>query len=265
MRIVTAAGLAAHDAQRALEPAGAARLGAALRGLLGRGPVLDLGVGSGATARHLVAAGVPVLGVDLAMAMLAGRRVQSPGLPAVAGDLTALPFRHGCVRAAHMSYVLHHVPDWQAGLAEASRVLAAEAVLAVTLGPGPPPPGEPPARRAQLLAWAEAELRLLRPGRRKPLQQMTTLRAVEEVDAALVGSGFGPPELVEVDGGVRRLSTRQVAQHLRDSPFLWAPDLDGEALARATAAALARAEREWGDLDVPLELPVILRYRVYRR
>lgn len=92
-----------------------------------------------------------------------------------------------------MSNVLHHVPDWQAGLAEASRVLAAEAVLAVTLGPGPPPPGEAPARRAQLLAWAEDELRLLRPGRRKPLQQMTTLRAVEEVDAALVGTGFGRP------------------------------------------------------------------------
>lgn len=54
--------------------------------------------------------------------------------------------------------------------------------------------------------------------------------------------GPGPPQLLDVDGGVQRA-----------------------ALERATTSVLAAAPYAWGDVDAPRDFPVLLRYRIYWR
>lgn len=49
-------------------------------------PFLDAGVGTGRMARHLVAASVAVVGVDVSLAMMERARVACPGLRLLRGD-----------------------------------------------------------------------------------------------------------------------------------------------------------------------------------
>jgi SAM-dependent methyltransferase len=82
--------------------------------------VLDAGAGTGLVGEELARAGARSLAVDLSADMLRWRRAERP--PAVAGDVTRLPLADGCVDAAVAAFVLNHLPDPGAGLAELARV-----------------------------------------------------------------------------------------------------------------------------------------------
>jgi ubiquinone/menaquinone biosynthesis C-methylase UbiE len=79
-------------------------------------PVLDVGCGEGELARHLPQGAWT--GVDSSAAMLA--RAPQPNVRA---EATALPFPDGAFGAVALLYVLYHLPDPGAALAEARRVL----------------------------------------------------------------------------------------------------------------------------------------------
>ena len=82
---------------------------------------LDLGAGTGAASRALLAAGADgVVAVDAAMGMLAHDANARP--PAVAGDALALPFATGAFDATVAAFSLNHLADPAAGLREAARV-----------------------------------------------------------------------------------------------------------------------------------------------
>jgi ubiquinone/menaquinone biosynthesis C-methylase UbiE len=82
---------------------------------------LDLGAGTGAATRALLAAGAArVVAVDAAVGMLAHDAVHRP--PAVAGDALALPFAAGAFDATVAAFSLNHLADPAAGLREAARV-----------------------------------------------------------------------------------------------------------------------------------------------
>jgi SAM-dependent methyltransferase len=87
-------------------------------------PVLDVGCGEGELARHLPAGAW--VGVDTSAEMLA--RAPEPHLLA---DATALPFRDTRFGSVALLYVLYHLPDPAAALAEARRVLRAGGLVAV--------------------------------------------------------------------------------------------------------------------------------------
>jgi SAM-dependent methyltransferase len=102
--------------------------GALAEALLVRGPawrgqlVLDVGAGTGTATRRLVEAGATVVPVDAAMAMLAVARDRCQCRP-VAGDARALPLSNGSVDAVVMGFLLNHLADPAAALAEAARVV----------------------------------------------------------------------------------------------------------------------------------------------
>ena len=88
--------------------------------------VLDIGTGTGIVPRTLGArvrqlAGV--IGCDRSAGMLSLARASMPPLRVLAAEATALPFRHSIFDIATASFVLSHLLNYRAGLAEARRVL----------------------------------------------------------------------------------------------------------------------------------------------
>lgn len=98
---------------------------------LGHARVLELGSGTGRLARSLTEAGLGVVGVDVSLAMLRHHH----RVPAVGGDLVALPFRpHAFAGALCAFNTLFNLPDaaaQQRAMTEAFRVLAAGGLLFV--------------------------------------------------------------------------------------------------------------------------------------
>lgn len=86
----------------------------------------DLGCGTGATSEALAPYVRRVVAVDHSSEMLAiaGRRLDAlPNVDLREGDLEALPIGDGELDAAILALVLHHLPEPDAAIAEAARVL----------------------------------------------------------------------------------------------------------------------------------------------
>jgi SAM-dependent methyltransferase len=98
--------------------------------------VLDAGCGTGALSRPLRARGARVVALDRSADMLThGRSDRS-----LLGDVTALPLRTSSVDGAVAGFVVNHLPDPVAGLAELGRVTRAGGpVLATTFAVEPHP------------------------------------------------------------------------------------------------------------------------------
>jgi|GEM_PF-902428 len=119
----------AHDVgafERGLSPL-ARRLSAELPH---RGLVLEAGCGAGHMTLWLRSQGIPVVGLDQSLPslrILCGRA----GSPAIAGDVTALPFVDGAFEAVLADGVIHHTVHPARALRELVRVLRPGGVLFV--------------------------------------------------------------------------------------------------------------------------------------
>lgn len=99
--------------------------------------VLDIGAGTGAASRSLLAAGAVPCAVDESDAMLRTAREVLPGVPAVAGDGLALPFADARWDAAVSAFCINHLTEPARLLAEAGRVVhPGGVVLASTFAEG---------------------------------------------------------------------------------------------------------------------------------
>lgn len=90
--------------------------------LPGQGPILEVGVGTGAVAVALRRAGLDVLGVDLSPGMLV-KAAERLGSRIAVADVHRLPIATGSMAGAYATWVLHVVADPGAVLAEVARVL----------------------------------------------------------------------------------------------------------------------------------------------
>lgn len=96
--------------------------------LRGARRILDVGSGAGQMAGHLLKYADPqaeIVCFDLSHQMLhrARHRLRSPRPRFLVADLTQLPFADGTFDCVTCGYVLEHVPDPLAGLAELARVM----------------------------------------------------------------------------------------------------------------------------------------------
>ena len=103
-----------------------------------RGPVADVGCGTGRITSHLAGLGVDVSGVDLSPGMLAAARRAFPDLTFTEGTMTALPIADGTLGGVVAWYSTIHVPDEDlpAALAEFHRVLRPGGLLQLAFQAG---------------------------------------------------------------------------------------------------------------------------------
>jgi len=107
-----------------------------LHEVLPPGPVLEIGVGTGALAVPVAARGRRVVGVDLSVAMLAKLRDKDPrgSVSTAIADATRLPFGSGSFGGAYCRWVLHLIADWHEAVRELCRVVDAGGVIVVEPG-----------------------------------------------------------------------------------------------------------------------------------
>jgi SAM-dependent methyltransferase len=146
-----------------------------------RGPVLELGSGTGRLAGPLLAAGVPVVGLDASAAMLARSRAGHPGIPVVRADMAEPPVRPGCAGAVLIAFnTLFNLPTAGAQrrcLTDARRVLAPGGLVVVeAFVPGTG--AEEAADRVDVVRL-EADLVVLRVSRTEPGQRTVAGHHVE--------------------------------------------------------------------------------------
>ncbi|MGN9919540.1 class I SAM-dependent methyltransferase [Micromonospora palomenae] len=126
----TFARLCAYPAGALLDAAGA---GAGMR-------VLDVGTGTGTVAALAAGRGAAVVAVDAEPSMLAAARRAVPTARLAHAALPHLPVATGGVDAAVANFVLNHVGDPAAAVAELARTVRPGGRIAVTVWPSPHPP-----------------------------------------------------------------------------------------------------------------------------
>lgn len=112
--------------------------------LLARAPelagrlVLDVGAGTGAVSRRLLAAGARAIAIDASSPMLAHQASSRP--PAVVGDISRLPLADEAVDGAAAAFVLNHLANPVAALVELRRVVRREGFIVASVFSTADPP-----------------------------------------------------------------------------------------------------------------------------
>jgi ubiquinone/menaquinone biosynthesis C-methylase UbiE len=102
--------------------------------------VVDLGTGTGAILPWILEKGGMPVAVDISGRMLEKAVGRAPGTIAVMGDLERLPFKDGSVPKVIATFTLTTVPDPEAFVREAARILRPGGTFAL-LDTGPPKKG----------------------------------------------------------------------------------------------------------------------------
>jgi SAM-dependent methyltransferase len=186
------------------------------------------------------------VGIDLARGMLELGRARHPGLELREGDAEALPFPDDAFDAVVGGFILNHLPDPDAAVAEAARVLASGGRIAVAVW-------EPPERN--------------------PLLGELTA-AVHDAGVAVRGGlpeGPDPYRLAEHDGmcallaaaGPARARSLRLVHEAASADELWDGLLGGTAristvLAAQPAAVVARVREAFAARVAPSGGPVAL-------
>ncbi len=204
-----------------------------------RGRVLEIGVGTGQVSIPLRRAGVPMVGLDLSLAMMAVLAEKARGrtpFPLVNADATALPFADDAMGAALFRWVLHLIPDWRDAIAELVRVVRPGGVVLATLGGAGSGPKPEIQRRFAELAGID----------RRPTG--IDWADFEGLDAEFLRHGASVGELEPFDDHDAE-SIAEYLEHLAENRYSWTWPATEEARRRAAVEVRAWAEAEYGPIE----------------
>lgn len=209
---------------------------------VGAGPgvrVLDVGTGPGTVAALAVARGAVVTAVDAEPSMVAAAARRVPAATVGPGVLPDLPFPDGAFDAAVANFVVNHVGDPRAAVAELVRVVRPGGRVAVTVWPYPAPELQALFGRAVEAAGAAGTVPMPR------LDPEKDFARTGEGLAGLFGADVDEPE-------VRGVTWR----HRTDMAALWLGPASGIGsggvlLAGQSPETAARIRREYERLCAP--------------
>jgi SAM-dependent methyltransferase len=237
-----------YDRTRSLSPEAAAQVTAVLaEAVLGHGPVLEIGVGTGRIAVPLAETGIEVVGLDLSAPMLRKLVERSDAVPVALGDGTALPFPDDSFGAVIASHVFHLVPEWRDATLEVLRVLRPDGVFLWARG-GHGVPGEQAAEVFAKGAGID----------RAPVG----LDEVEGLDAYL-RSRHWKGEWADEVADDRVDTTDQLIADLEAGQMAWTWSATDEQRAAGAAAARAWAAEQPEPSDQPRAIRRPVRFRRY--
>lgn len=241
-----------YDRTRPTSPKAHRRvIGLLLAELEGRGPSVDVGVGTGQIALPLHEAGVAMVGVDLSMAMMT-KLVEKAGhrpLPLVLGDATALPFRVGAFWGAVVRHVLQLIPDWERAVAELVRVVRPGGVILINQGLITEP-------FADILSRLEEELGELA----SPVG--LHWRNLEDLERTMLAHGAHLRELPMVFAK-GDLTVGAFLDQIDQGLHSWTWRVDEEARRLAVASLRPWAVERFGGLDELIDREYPIRWRAY--
>lgn len=220
--------------------------------LAGLGSCLEIGTGTGAISLALGEAGIPVVGIDLAMSMLA-KLIEKDGgrrpFPIALADATEVPFRNDVFGGAVVRHVLHLIPAWETAVAELTRVVRPGGVILVNPG-------------SFGGIWRELNELLLREMGEAVRPVGLDHNDTASLDRAMKERGARFRELPAVV--VRdEVTLREYVRDVGGNAYSWTWRLDDAARARAVAVVRAWGERRFGGLDEPIDPEVSISWRAY--
>lgn len=242
-----------YDRTRLTDPTELARALEVLDGLLPPGPVLEIGVGTGAIAVPLAERGRRVVGVDLSTAMLERLRAKdgTDRVRVVLADVTRLPIADGAFGGGYCRWVFHLIASWRAAVRELCRAVAPGGVVIVEPG-------------GYTGGWREVWLRFVE--ELGPPAEPVGLDArggYGDLDDAFAACGATKREVIEtpmqLDSSLQRFLEEAAARN-----FSWTWRSTDADLTRAVAAVRGWAIERYGpDLTQPFSPDAPQSWRVY--
>lgn len=217
----------------------------------GEGPVLEIGVGTGALAVPLAARGVRVVGIDLSGEMMARLREKSPNVGLALADATRLPFRDDEFVGAYARWVLHLIPAWRDAVAELVRTVRPGGVVAIEPG-------------GFSGLWREVMDRMI-PEIGADAEPVGLFRDREPgaLDEAFKAAGAEPLGTIDAPGHFGG-SLSKFFDEATARTYSWTWRASDEDLTRAIANVRAWATERYDDWDAPLDPEAPMRWHRYR-
>jgi len=241
-----------YDATRALDPELTRRVLELLTTeLSGRGPCLEIGIGTGRLALPLTGAGIPITGVDLSDAMLKKLLAKTAGVASIhaaRADATSLPFADDAFGAAFACWVLHLIPEWRIAVRELVRVVRPGGVILIDLG-GPSPHLIQEVRDRFLVAAGAS----LEPRGTHDIIALT---------GVMHSLGASPRELPPIIDH-REVTPEATVAVLEAGMFSITWDIDAETRMRAGGIVREWATKRYGSLEEPQPITFEMHWRAY--
>jgi len=215
------------------------------------GPVLEIGVGTGAVAVPLAQRGVRVVGVDLSDPMMARLRDKGGAVALARADATRLPFREAVFGGAYARWVLHLIPAWRNAVAELCRVTRPGGVIAIE-------PGGFSGRWREVMDKVFIEI-----GPDAAPVGLSRDREPRALDEAFADGGAEPLGVVESPGHFGG-SLESCFEEALARTYSWTWRVSDEDLRRGIANVRSWAAERFEDWDGPLDSEAPMRWHRYR-